>query len=164
MGRRKGAGSVFKRADGIWVCRKGLGVVDGKRLRPQVTSQLFCEAIKKFSAMHPYQPEFGMPAAPPIPRVEAMRAARERGRHTAQEWFALVRSVDSTCYYCGLQCRRWPNHMRITKDHKLPVSRGGSDAIDNIVVACKRCNSEKSNMTDEEFLSMWRPQREPVLR
>lgn len=161
--RRRGSGSIFKRADGIWVCRRDLGIVDGKRLRPQVTSQRFCEAVKKFSEMHPYRPEFSIPVGTAPNRVEAMRAARALGRHTAQEWFALVRSVNSECYYCERKCQRLPSYMRITKDHRIPVSRGGSDAIDNIVVACQRCNSEKSDMTDVEFLSMWRPRREAMI-
>lgn len=161
--RRRGSGSIFKRGDGIWVCRLDMGMVDGKHVRPQVTSKRFCEAVRKFSELHPYRPEFSIPVGTAPNRVEAMKAARELGRHTAQEWFALVRSVDSHCYYCGKRCARWPSYMRITKDHKIPVSRGGSDAIDNIVVACKRCNCEKSDLTDEEFLSMWRPIREPLI-
>jgi hypothetical protein len=158
--RRKGSGSIFRRADGIWIGRTTLTGEGGSRQRKQVTSQRFCEALRKFSDIHPFRPEFLTPATP---RAEAMRAARELGRHTAQEWFALVRSVDSRCYYCGIQCRPWPKFQRITKDHKVPVSRGGSDAIGNIVVACKRCNSEKSNMTDEEYLAMWCPRRQAAV-
>ena len=37
------------------------------------------------------------------------------------------------------------------KDHLTPVSRGGSDTIDNIVPACFLCNRKKGDMTEPEF-------------
>ncbi len=33
-----------------------------------------------------------------------------------------------------------------------PVSRGGSDELDNLVTACLRCNLAKYNRTVSEFL------------
>jgi 5-methylcytosine-specific restriction endonuclease McrA len=39
----------------------------------------------------------------------------------------------------------------LEKDHMIPVSRGGSDAIDNIAVACTECNAEKRQMTADEY-------------
>ncbi|QZT61298.1 HNH endonuclease [Mycolicibacterium austroafricanum] len=44
-------------------------------------------------------------------------------------------------------------HLKpLTKDHMVPLSRGGSDSIDNIVGACVECNTRKHMMTAEEFL------------
>lgn len=39
-----------------------------------------------------------------------------------------------------------------TVDHKMPVSRGGTDDLDNLVLACVQCNVEKQDMTDTEYL------------
>lgn len=144
--RARGSGSLFQRSDGLWVGR--LETYENReRKRQQVTSKRFCDALRKFSAMHPYRPEFSVQ---PSPRVEVMREARERGRHTAQEWWALVRSVERRCAYCGREtAHRGP--WRMTKDHILPVSRGGSDAIDNLCVACKQCNSNKGTLTGDEY-------------
>jgi len=36
--------------------------------------------------------------------------------------------------------------MQLTIDHVRPVSSGGSDALDNLVVACRSCNSITSRM------------------
>lgn len=36
-------------------------------------------------------------------------------------------------------------------DHVQPVSRGGSDAIGNLVLACASCNKSKGARTAEEF-------------
>lgn len=48
------------------------------------------------------------------------------------------------CYYCG--CPK-----ATTLDHLLPVSKGGRYNLANLVVACSKCNSLKSNMTEQEF-------------
>jgi hypothetical protein len=40
------------------------------------------------------------------------------------------------CVYCGTS-------DRLSLDHLVPVSLGGSDSPENIVYACRRCNSSK---------------------
>src|SRR5690606_1587397 len=35
--------------------------------------------------------------------------------------------------------------------HLIPRSRGGSDRVTNLVIACQKCNDEKNNRTAEEF-------------
>lgn len=37
-------------------------------------------------------------------------------------------------------------------DHVLAVANGGTDALDNLVVACKPCNLSKGSKTVEEWL------------
>lgn len=36
-------------------------------------------------------------------------------------------------------------------DHKIPISRGGPDCLDNMVCSCKPCNELKRDRTVEEF-------------
>ena len=45
------------------------------------------------------------------------------------------------CQYCGA-CG--PN-VELEVDHKIPVSRGGTDNIDNLKTACFNCNRGKGN-------------------
>lgn len=52
------------------------------------------------------------------------------------------------CNYCNIPL----NHENATLDHVLPRSKGGSNKQDNIVLACKKCNSKKSDMSAEKFL------------
>lgn len=50
------------------------------------------------------------------------------------------------CYYCkGILGHTY--HL----EHKIPLERGGSHTLDNIVKACTFCNLTKSTRTEEEF-------------
>ncbi len=50
------------------------------------------------------------------------------------------------CLYCGQQ------HSRpvLTRDHVMPLSKGGLDVWENVVTACFHCNSRKSNRTPQQ--------------
>lgn len=48
-----------------------------------------------------------------------------------------------TCQYCSTQHTR----QDLTLDHVIPLSKGGKTRWDNIVAACRPCNSHKGNKT-----------------
>lgn len=73
-------------------------------------------------------------------RKRRVVAARLLGRHTTKEWLDLLDKFRNCCVYCGTS-GGYPS--KLTKDHILPVSAGGSDAIENIQPLCRRCNSTK---------------------
>ena len=50
------------------------------------------------------------------------------------------------CLYCGKQ----QPARDLSRDHVTPLSRGGFDAWNNVVTACKRCNNHKAGQTPEE--------------
>lgn len=50
----------------------------------------------------------------------------------------LKMTMPQACYYCG-------STERLSIDHLIPKDRGGPDDADNLVWACRRCNSSKSN-------------------
>lgn len=57
------------------------------------------------------------------------------------------------CQYCSLECvlvtdPRLQPPETATIDHVVP---GGGDAEDNLVTACKRCNSAKRNKTAAQY-------------
>ncbi|GIX31575.1 MAG: hypothetical protein KatS3mg124_2047 [Porticoccaceae bacterium] len=50
------------------------------------------------------------------------------------------------CMYCGAPGK--PGEL--TRDHVVPLSRGGTDRWENVVAACRRCNQRKGNKLPEE--------------
>jgi 5-methylcytosine-specific restriction endonuclease McrA len=72
---------------------------------------------------------------------------------TAAEWIALVETHGGRCAYCG---RTGPLHA----DHRLPLERGGTNVIANILPACVRCNLRKHLMTEEEFRARFAAERD----
>lgn len=82
--------------------------------------------------------------------ADRQRPENPYGRPSLTEWKALRDTVfardNHTCRYCGahgvsLQC-----------DHVTPISRGGSNDLDNLATACKSCNQSKHNKTPDEWL------------
>ena len=68
------------------------------------------------------------------------------GSHTVEEWRDKCALLGNVCIYCG-------EAKPLTRDHKIPLTRGGSDDITNIVPACRPCNTRKLNRTAHEFLA-----------
>lgn len=64
----------------------------------------------------------------------------------------LLEKWDHRCAYCG----SGSDVLQI--DHVQPKSKGGSNKITNLVIACKRCNQRKGNNDVDVFLK-----RDPVL-
>jgi len=50
------------------------------------------------------------------------------------------------CVYCGQGLRK-----NLTLDHVIPQSKGGDNTWENLVTACKSCNSLKADLSLEEF-------------
>lgn len=61
------------------------------------------------------------------------------GGHSIGEWLNLKAQYDWKCASCGL-CEP---KIRLTEDHIIPLSKGGSDNIENIQPLCKSCNCKK---------------------
>lgn len=53
------------------------------------------------------------------------------------------------CFYCG------ENKSRMTIDHIIPIKRGGTHSIGNLVSACGSCNSSKR----DKFITEWKKTR-----
>lgn len=71
------------------------------------------------------------------------------GTHTAQDVLDIFQSQNGKCAWCGCDVS---NKYHV--DHVIPLSRGGSDAKENLVISCKTCNLKKYTKIPEEFLSV----------
>jgi len=59
------------------------------------------------------------------------------GSHSGDEWIALIELLNHKCNEC------WKYIKNLTQDHIIPLTKGGSDFIDNIQPLCQSCNSSK---------------------
>jgi 5-methylcytosine-specific restriction endonuclease McrA len=81
------------------------------------------------------------------------RRAAAAGTHfTFEEWEALLKAHDGRCAYCG-------STGRIEADHRVPLCRGGSNEISNIIPACRPCNRRKHRKTELEFRALLAAER-----
>lgn len=62
------------------------------------------------------------------------------GKHTNAEVSALFREQEGYCFHCGIDLIPIGFH----RDHWIPLSRGGSDWIENIRLLCPKCNLSKN--------------------
>lgn len=71
----------------------------------------------------------------------------------------LLRIRDGNrCFYCHI-----PLSYVFHVDHKTPVVRGGTNALENLVLTCVQCNQEKHNKTVPEYAAWKRLNRLPVV-
>lgn len=57
-----------------------------------------------------------------------------------------LRLNNKDCYYCGSDVRE-----NYEIDHKTPISRGGDNTVNNIVICCHDCNQSKGSKTEKEY-------------
>lgn len=72
-------------------------------------------------------------------RTEKTRAG---GAYTSAQWIALCNNHHNRCVCCGKK-------RKLTSDHVVPVSKGGSSNISNIQPLCLPCNSRKGTRTTD---------------
>jgi 5-methylcytosine-specific restriction endonuclease McrA len=66
-----------------------------------------------------------------------------------EEWNLCMEYFNNECCYCNKKCK-------LTQDHVVPISNGGTHHKSNIVPACINCNSSKGV---KEYLSWYRIQK-----
>lgn len=64
------------------------------------------------------------------------REIRDNPTYTQEEWEAL-RYVLGWCARCG-------SMADLTKDHKVPIGRGGTNSLENLTLLCGSCNRLKA--------------------
>lgn len=73
-----------------------------------------------------------------LQRQRALRLTALGRGLSVEEWQAIVADALGLCVYCNAP-------RRPTMDHIEPLNRGGAHDPDNIVAACKACNSSKKD-------------------
>jgi hypothetical protein len=80
-----------------------------------------------------------------------LREKNAPGLHTAKQWFDRIAFQNELCFWCFRLMVDSNKNFNGTKDHLIPLSRGGSNYIENIVAACFGCNRDKGRRTATEY-------------
>lgn len=111
----------------------------------------------KARAARYFATEKGIAAIRRKQRTELGKANAARSRHkrrmllaglsnlTAAEWTAIQAMQGGACAYCLTVAK-------LSMEHVVPLSRGGSNTMANVVGACRPCNSSKKARTIEEWM------------
>ena len=77
------------------------------------------------------------------PELCCMHSQRRRARRrllpatlTVEQWEQIKKDFDGKCAYCG-------EELPLEQEHFIPVTKGGEYTHNNIIPACKSCNSSK---------------------
>lgn len=85
---------------------------------------------------------------PEFSRVAASRRrsllAGANGSFSVDQWTSRLEYYESKCMYCG-------SSESIEIEHRIPLSRGGTNLPANLVPACKSCNCKKGTKTETEY-------------
>ncbi len=81
-----------------------------------------------------------------------IRTERAKARELRKSRWWQRKTASGQCHYC----RKKFQYKALTMDHLVPLTRGGRSNKDNLVPACKECNTKKKNMLPlewEEYVS-----------
>ncbi len=97
-------------------------------------------AFRSVRAHHPF---------PLVIRLVRYVHVPRRFRRQVTNTFLFARD-EYACQYCGRHKRMLRHREFLTRDHVLPISRGGGNSWTNVVTACSTCNHRKGDRTPAE--------------
>jgi len=77
--------------------------------------------------------------------IRYLRRGAAGPHHSDSDWQRLLHRYNGKCAYCG-------ERTALHKDHIIPISKGGTDSMGNILPACRECNLSKS----DKFIVEWK--------
>ena len=90
-----------------------------------------------------------------VPRPAVIRLMKyvhvpRRFRRQVTNTFLFARD-SYRCQFCGRPQVALRTRECLTRDHLVPLSRGGTNAWDNVLTACSSCNARKGNHLPQEI-------------
>lgn len=100
-------------------------------------------------------------ACPAVIRLVRFVHVPRRFRRQVTNTFLFARD-DYRCQYCHRHRSELRGREFLTRDHVVPLSRGGDNGWHNVVTACSPCNNRKGSRLPEEVgLHLSRTPAEP---
>jgi 5-methylcytosine-specific restriction endonuclease McrA len=89
-----------------------------------------------------------------LPRPAVIRLVKfvhvpRRFRRQVTNTFLFARD-GYRCQFCGRSQYALGHREGLTRDHLIPLSRGGTNGWTNVLTACSTCNTRKGNLLPEE--------------
>lgn len=97
----------------------------------------------------PFRSESARFPAPVVIRLVRYVHVPRRLRRQVTNTFLFARD-GYRCQYCYRHRRELGYRESLTRDHIVPISRGGNNHWTNVVTACSRCNLRKGNRLASE--------------
>lgn len=69
------------------------------------------------------------------------------GQLSSKDIRFLLKTWNGRCWWCNKKIRDGNFHL----DHRIPLSRGGSNSLGNLCVSCPHCNLTKHNKLPQEW-------------
>jgi 5-methylcytosine-specific restriction endonuclease McrA len=107
-------------------------VIDGK-----------AEIVESDAARHVHSARLTMPR-PAVIRLTKFVHVPRRFRRQVTNTFLFARD-HYRCQYCGRAQAELKPRESLTRDHVVPMSRGGTNDWTNVVTACSTCNTRKAD-------------------
>ena len=73
---------------------------------------------------------------------------KRKGKIGWKKFTEIYLRDNALCHYC----KRHLNVCDATIDHKIPVSKGGNNALENLLLCCSNCNNDKSDLDYDEYI------------
>ena len=120
--------------------------------KAEVLEEDEARAFRSVRSRHPF---------PVVIRLVRYVQVPRRFRRQVTNTFLFARD-DYACQYCGRHKRQLRDRESLTRDHVVPISRGGGNEWANVVTACSTCNHRKgSRLPQEAGLRLTRTPGEP---
>lgn len=81
-----------------------------------------------------------------IARHQSRRLSESIVKFPLDHWIELVSRFNGWCPYCGEYTEK------LTVDHVVPISAGGTNTIENLIPCCSSCNSKKGAKLLDQFV------------
>ncbi len=86
---------------------------------------------------------------PTVIRLVRFVHVPRRFRRQVTNTFLFARD-EYTCQYCGRHRGQLKGRQFLTRDHIIPLSRGGDNSWQNLVASCSPCNNRKGDRLPAE--------------